>query len=59
MVSECVGCGGIVLPDGTEYHFAFGGFRSRELLVAIGRSLALPRRAYLSVLVAGVRMTRR
>ena len=37
--TQCLSCGGVVLDTHTEYYGAFGGYRSRELLVAIGRSL--------------------
>ena len=39
LAPQCLGCGGLVLAAHTEYYGAFGGYRSRELLVAIGRSL--------------------
>ena len=51
--SQCLSCGALVLPAHTDYYYAFGGFCSRELLVAIGRTLALPAGAFAAVLRGG------
>ena len=53
LAPQCVGCGGLVLGADTDHYLFFGRFHSRELLVAMGRSLALPWRAFAAVLRGG------